>query len=87
MAESGAVLEDLDQLKKTLDDAATATSTLRSNLDSAVNNAKWTGRNADNFRSAWQDFRQTLDKIQTSLTEASTDVQKQRDGYAAIGGF
>ncbi|WP_036921433.1 WXG100 family type VII secretion target [Propionicicella superfundia] len=87
MAKSGANLEDLDALKKTLTDAAGSTSTLRSSIDSTVQSAVWEGRNADAFRESWQEFRLTLEKIQNALQDASADVQKQRDGYAAVGGF
>ncbi len=86
MSAVGGDLATLNTLFTKFNDAAVQTENLTSTVDSAVNAAVWTGPNADNFRTSWAGFRQTLKQIQESLLQGSTDVRNQHNNIAMATG-
>jgi WXG100 family type VII secretion target len=86
MADVGGDLATLGQLKRDLDDSAARAEQVKSTLDRSVGAAVWRGPNADNFRSAWQEFSPTFTRLQQALSDASTDVRNQHNNLAAAVG-
>ena len=82
----GGSLDELAQLKRTLDDQATAVQSVNDTIDKQVTSTTWTGANADRFRSAWAEFKPTLVKLRETLTETSDDIRKQHNALAAATG-
>ncbi len=82
----GGDLATLQDLYRRFTDAATQTETLRSSVDTSMQSAVWTGPNADKFRTEWEGFKVTLQKIQTALTDGSTDVKNQHNNIAMATG-
>ena len=87
MATVGSDLPTLQDLYRKLVDAANQVGSLRSSVDSSVNNAVWIGPNADKFRTAWTGFNRTLTEIQSVLTEGSVDVKNQHNNIALATGM
>jgi len=86
MAAVGGDLATLGDLYRKFTEAASQTETLRTNVDTAMQSAVWTGPNADNFRQSWEGFKKTLTDIQSSLVDGSTDVKNQHNNIAAATG-
>lgn len=86
MAVVGGDLETLAALYKAFTQAATDTTSLKTNVDNSLSAALWTGPNAENFKTAWNTFKDTLGKIEQALTEGATDVKNQHNNIASATG-
>lgn len=82
----GAELDTLHSLERGLQDNGHHATTIKTALDSFVANTVWTGPNADTFRSDWQTFRPTLDRLAEELEKASAAVRRQGTALAAATG-
>jgi len=82
----GGDLATLQDLNRKFLDAANQTASLRSSVDSSLQSAVWTGPNSEAFRSQWEGFKQTLNKIENALNEGAADVKNQHNNIALATG-
>ena len=82
----GAELATLQSLKKTFEDKAQQAESIKNDVDGGVNNAVWTGRYADEFRAAWEDYRKNLDTLREALNGAAADVRVNHNNIAEATG-
>ena len=79
----GAELTTLQELYRTFQDKAVQANDIKTRVDSALSNAVWTGRYSEDFRTAWQDYRANLDRLQEALEGAAADVKTNHNNIAA----
>jgi len=82
----GAELSTLKDLNRTFTHRAQEALDIKSAVDSGVNNAVWTGKYSDDFRTAWQEYRRNLDTLNQALTQAAEDVKHNHNNIAAATG-
>ena len=82
----GAELSTLQSLYKTFQDKALQAADIKSAVDSGLQGAVWTGKYSDDFRTAWQDYRANLDKLQEALDGAASDVKTNHNNIAQATG-
>ena len=82
----GAELTTLQSLYKTFQDKALQAADIKTAVDSGLQSAVWTGKYADDFRLAWQDYRANLDKLQEALDGAAADVRTNHNNIAQATG-
>ena len=82
----GAELSTLQALNKTFQEKAQQANDIKTQVDSGLNSAVWTGKYADDFRTAWQDYKANLDRLQEALEGAATDVKTNHNNIAAATG-
>ena len=82
----GAELSTLQSLYKTFQDKALQAADIKSAVDSGLQSAVWTGKYADDFRTAWQDYRANLDRLQEALDGAAADVRTNHNNIAQATG-
>jgi uncharacterized protein YukE len=82
----GAELATLQNLHKTFTEKAQEAESIKTQVDSGVGNAVWTGRYSDDFRSAWEDYRKNLDILRDALTGAADDVRINHNNIAEATG-
>jgi uncharacterized protein YukE len=87
MTTVGAELSTLKTLHGTFLRTASETLDIKNSVDRDVNDAVWTGKNADSFRTAWQDYRKNLDNLNTALTDAASDVKNNHNAIAEATGM
>jgi len=85
----GGNLEEMSNLQKTFTTQASATGDLQRQLNTAVDThitADWEGPAALAFRDAWQQqFKPALDKLQTALNDAASEVRNRREAIEKAG--
>lgn len=86
MAEVGGDLETLRNLHKGLGELGDQASDMKSKGDGHLNQAVWKGANSEKFRSAWEEFKPSFDKLQSALHEGRDDVRTQHNNIAAATG-
>lgn len=82
----GAELQTLQTLHRTFVEKSQEALDIRNNVDSGLQSAVWTGKYADDFRTAWQEYRRNLDNLQIALEGAATDVRANHNNIAAATG-
>lgn len=82
----GAELSTLQVLHKEFRDKAQQANDIKVKVDSALNSAVWTGKYSDDFRTAWQEYRANLDRLQEALEGAATDVRSNHNNIAQATG-
>lgn len=82
----GAELSTLQSLFKTFQENALQASDIKTHVDQGLQSAVWTGKYADDFRTAWQDYRANLDRLQEALDGAASDVRTNHNNIAAATG-
>lgn len=82
----GAELSTLQALHKTFQEKAQQANDIKTQVDSGLNSAVWTGKYSDDFRTAWQDYKANLDRLQEALEGAATDVKTNHNNIAAATG-
>ncbi|WP_432513769.1 MULTISPECIES: WXG100 family type VII secretion target [Kineococcus] len=86
MATVGAELSTLASLHRTFNQKAQEALDIKSTVESGVNSAVWTGTYSEQFRTAWQEYKQNLDKLNLALLDAARDVQSNHNNIAAATG-
>lgn len=86
MAEVGGDLETLRNLHRGLGELGDQASDMKAKGDAHLSQAVWRGVNADRFRSAWEEFKPSFDRLQTALHEGRDDVRVQHNNIAAATG-
>ena len=82
----GAELSTLASLKRVFDQTAQQALDIRTAVDGGVDSAVWTGTYAEQFRTAWQEYRRNLDTLNQALTQAAEDVRTNHNNIAAATG-
>ncbi|MBB5785546.1 hypothetical protein [Jiangella mangrovi] len=82
----GAELGTLAELHRTFTTNAEAAESIKSEVDGGVANAVWTGRYADDFRNAWEDYKKNLDTLRDALNGAADDVRINHNNIAEATG-
>lgn len=82
----GGDLATLRDLHKGLVDHAGMATDMKTKLDGHVNNAVWKGKNADDFRAAWEEFKPALEKLHHALDKGAQDVKGQHNNIALATG-
>lgn len=82
----GAELDTLRQLHRTFTQKAQEAVDIKTNVDTGVHSAVWTGKYSDDFRNAWQEYRRNLDNLHEALTGAANDVRTNHNNIAAATG-
>ena len=82
----GGELATLQALKLDLDASSSEAADVKRRLTGTLQNAVWTGPNADNFRQTWTEFSPTFDRLQQALADASASVKAQHNNLADATG-
>lgn len=82
----GAELDTLRQLHRTFTQKAQEAVDIKTNVDTGVHSAVWTGKYSDDFRNAWQEYRRNLDNLHEALNGAANDVRTNHNNIAAATG-
>lgn len=82
----GAELSTLQSLYKTFQDKALQAADIKTAVDSGLQSAVWTGKYSEDFRTAWQDYRANLDRLQEALDGAAGDVRTNHNNIAQATG-
>jgi uncharacterized protein YukE len=82
----GAELDTLRLLHTTFQQKAQEALDIKNNVDRGVHGTVWTGKYADDFRNAWQEYRRNLDNLQQALEGAANDVRTNHNNIAAATG-
>lgn len=82
----GAELSTLQALFRKFQENAQQANQIKTQVDQGLNSAVWTGKYSDDFRSAWQDYRANLDRLQEALDGAASDVRTNHNNIAAATG-
>ena len=82
----GAELSTLQSLYTTFPDKALQAADIKTAVDSGLQSAVWTGKYSDDFRTAWQDYRANLDRLQEALDGAAADVRTNHNNIAQATG-
>jgi uncharacterized protein YukE len=82
----GAELSTLQTLHKTFQQNALEAADIKTHVDQALQSAVWTGKYADDFQTAWTDYRANLDRLQEALDGAAGDVKTNHNNIAAATG-
>ena len=82
----GAELSTLQALHRTFQEKAQQANDIKTRVDASLNSAVWTGKYSEDFRSAWQEYRANLDRLQEALDGAANDVRTNHNNIAAATG-
>ncbi len=82
----GAELPTLAELHGVFTRNSESAETIKTEVDTGVANAVWTGRYAEDFRTAWEEYRTNLDTLRDALTGAADDVRKNHNNIAEATG-
>ena len=86
MAQIGAEMEQMQTLRSTFDREAGSVGELLSTLSGQVGSTWWVGPAAERFKEQWNSqFAPTLRQLQSSLQEASAEVQRRHDAILQAG--
>ena len=86
MAQIGAEMEQLDQLRQVFTQKASEIEQLMSAIDGQVGGTWWVGPAADRFRDQWNgSFKPNLRNLQSALTDASGEVARRHSALQAAG--
>ena len=86
MAQIGAEMEQMLSLRATFDRESGAVGELLSTLGSQLGSTWWVGPAAQRFRQQWDaQFAPTHRQLQSSLQEASGEVQRRHDAILSAG--
>jgi hypothetical protein len=87
MARIGAGIEQLAELKSTLDREAMTVESLVGTIAGRLADTDWEGPAAERFRSQWSgEFEPLLRNLREALEEAGTEVARRRDALLQAGG-
>jgi uncharacterized protein YukE len=82
----GGELSTLQALVSTFNKNAADAETIKSAVNKGLASTVWTGKFADDFRSAWTTYSANLDKLNQALTQAATDVKTNHNNIARATG-
>ncbi|MEU6717340.1 WXG100 family type VII secretion target [Nonomuraea sp. NPDC046802] len=84
----GGDLAEMDQMASSFRQQATAVTDVKRALDqqAAKIPEAWKGPNADKFKSAWDAYKSSFDKVSQALEEAQDGIRKNRQAIATATG-
>jgi uncharacterized protein YukE len=82
----GAELSTLQALHGTFTQNAAEALSIKGAVNKGMGSAVWTGKFADDFRSAWTEYSKNLDKLNDALTQAAADVKTNHNNIANATG-
>jgi uncharacterized protein YukE len=82
----GAELSTLAELHTTFKNKAEDAESIKSQVDSGLSSAVWTGRYSEDFRTAWEDYKKNLDTLRDALNGAAEDVRINHNNIAEATG-
>lgn len=82
----GADLATLRELYNTFTTKAQDAEGIKTDVDSSLTNAVWTGRYSQEFRDAWEEYKTNLDTLRTALEGAAEDVKMHHNQQAETSG-
>ncbi|MGH3390073.1 MAG: WXG100 family type VII secretion target [Actinomadura sp.] len=84
----GGNLADMDAMSKAFGTQAEAVAAVMRALEAEANKvpASWSGPNADRFKAAWNEYKSTFIKVQTTLKEAQQGIAKNKQAIASATG-
>ena len=86
MPQIGGEIEQMSQLSSTFTSECANVGELTTRIDGQVSQTWWVGPAADRFREQWTgEFKSMLNRLQTALTDASTEVSRRRDALIQGG--
>ncbi|GGF44924.1 hypothetical protein GCM10011519_18450 [Marmoricola endophyticus] len=86
MAEVGGDLETLRTLHRGLGELGDQASEMKSKGDAHLHQTVWKGANSEKFRTAWEEFKPSFDRLQQALHEGRDDIRVQHNNIAAATG-
>ncbi len=82
----GGELDQLSSLKATFDREGAMVADILSTIRTQLGNTYWEGPAALRFRESWQsDFEPMLQRLQTQLSDAATEVARRREALMQAG--
>ncbi len=86
MARIVADIEQLTELKATLDQQAGEVENVLSTISGQLSNTTWEGPSADALRSEWTDqFQPALNRLEEALDAASRELEQRIQAYQTNG--
>ncbi|MFI6476773.1 WXG100 family type VII secretion target [Nonomuraea sp. NPDC050663] len=87
-AKVGGVIADMDKMSQTFKTQAGTVLDAKKALDAEANKipASWSGPNAEKFKSAWEAYKSSFDKVSQALEEAQTGIRKNKEAIQAATG-
>lgn len=82
----GADLPTLAELHRTFNAKAEDADGIKNDVDSALDNSVWTGTFAQQFRDAWEEYKQNLVTLRDALEGAAEDVRVNHNNIAEATG-
>lgn len=82
----GAELGTLQALHRTFTEKAQQANDIKTQVQSSLDSAVWTGRYSVDFKNAWEDYRANLDRLREALEGAATDVKANHNNIAQATG-
>ncbi|WP_084963687.1 WXG100 family type VII secretion target [Thermoactinospora rubra] len=84
----GGILPDMEKMSNTFKTQAGAVLDAKKALDAEAAKipASWSGPNADKFKSAWEAYKSSFDKVAQALEEAQDGIRKNKEAIAAATG-
>ncbi|MGH3390069.1 MAG: WXG100 family type VII secretion target [Actinomadura sp.] len=78
----------MDAMSKAFGTQAEAVAAVMRALEAEANKipASWSGPNADRFKAAWNEYKSTFTKVQTTLKEAQQGIAKNKQAIASATG-
>lgn len=82
----GGEIDQLSSLKATLDREGSMVADVLSTVRNQLGNTYWEGPAAARFRESWKsDFEPMLQRLQTQLADAGTEVARRREALVQAG--
>ncbi|WP_166353149.1 WXG100 family type VII secretion target [Phytoactinopolyspora limicola] len=82
----GAELPTLQELHRTFNAKAEDADGIKNDVDSALGNSVWTGAYSQQFRDAWDEYKQNLVTLRDALESAAEDVRINHNNIAEATG-
>lgn len=86
MPDVGGELATLAELHRTFNNRADDAETIKTQVDSGLDNTVWRGKFAEDFRQAWEDYKKNLDNLRDALRDAADDVRDNHNNIAMATG-
>ncbi|MEV0581780.1 WXG100 family type VII secretion target [Nonomuraea sp. NPDC050310] len=84
----GGVIADMEKMSQTFKTQAGAVLDAKKALDGEAGKipASWSGPNAEKFKSAWEAYKSSFDKVSQALEEAQDGIRKNKEAIQAATG-
>lgn len=84
----GGVIADMEKMSSTFKTQAGAVTDAKKALEAEASKipASWAGPNAEKFKTAWDAYKTSFDKVSQALEEAQDGIRKNKEAIAAATG-